>query len=124
MSLENEFYFFLKKENPIFSIKLGQRLPKSFSQLHVKNSRFFLSYFLQKDDWTKAYASPRLPTLLYRFSVPKDKERLKLWKQAIKTENFELKPGKVVCSKHFLPDDISWGAERKYAFPNKCSCDE
>ena len=35
--------FFLKKRNPIFSIKLGQRLPKSFSQLHVKNSRFFLS---------------------------------------------------------------------------------
>ena len=40
--------FFLKKGNPIFSIKLGQRLPKSFSQLHVKNSRFFLSYFLKK----------------------------------------------------------------------------
>ena len=26
---------------------------------------------------------------VYRFSVPKDKERLKLWKQAIETENFE-----------------------------------
>ena len=61
---------------------------------------------------------------VYRFSVPKDKERLKLWKQAIKTVNFELKPGQVVCSKHFLPDDISWGAERKDAFPNKCSYDE
>ena len=35
---------FLKKGNPIFSIKFGQRLPKSFSQLNLKNSRFFLSY--------------------------------------------------------------------------------
>ena len=42
-----------------------QRLPKSFSQLYVKNSRFFLSYFLVKDDWHKAYAGPRLPTLPY-----------------------------------------------------------
>ena len=57
--------FFLKKGNPIFSIKLKQRLPKSFSQLHVKNSRFFLSFFLKKDDWPKAYADPRLPTLPY-----------------------------------------------------------
>ena len=56
---------FFKNGNPIFSIKLGQRLPKSFSQLHVKNSRFFLSYFLKKDDWPKAYAGPRLPTLPY-----------------------------------------------------------
>ena len=62
--LENEVFFF-KKGNPISSIKLGQRLPKSFSQLHVKNSRFFLPYFLKKDDWTKAYADPRLPTLPY-----------------------------------------------------------
>ena len=54
---------FFKKGKLIFSIKLGQRLPKSFSQLHVKNSRFFLSYFLKKDDWPKAYAGPRLPTL-------------------------------------------------------------
>ena len=45
-------------ENPIFSIKLGQRLPKSFSQLHVKNPRFFRSYFLKKDDWPKAADSP------------------------------------------------------------------
>ena len=43
-------YIFLKKGNLIFMIKLGQRLPKSLSQLHVKNSRFFLSYFLKKDD--------------------------------------------------------------------------
>ena len=42
--------FFFKKRNPIFSIKLGYRLPKSFSQLHVKISRFFLSYFLKKDE--------------------------------------------------------------------------
>ena len=55
---------FLKKENPIFSIKLGQRLLKSFSQLHVKNSRFFLPYFLKQDNWPKAYAGPRL-TLSY-----------------------------------------------------------
>ena len=53
---------FLKKGNPIFFIKLGQRLPKTFSELHVKNSRFFVSYFLKKDDWPKAYAGPRLPT--------------------------------------------------------------
>ena len=46
--------FFLKKGIPIFSIKLGQRLPKSFSQLYVKNLRFFLSYFLKKDDRPKA----------------------------------------------------------------------
>ena len=57
--------FFFKKGNLIFSIKLGQRLPKSFSQLHVKDSGFFLSYFLKKDDWPNAYAGPRLPTLLY-----------------------------------------------------------
>ena len=50
---------FFKKGNLIFSIKLGQRLPKSFSQIRVKNSRF---YFLKKDDWPKAYAGPRLPT--------------------------------------------------------------
>ena len=58
--------FFLKKGNPIFLIKLGQRLPKSFSQLtYLLNLRFFLSYFLKKDDWTKAYAGPRLSTLPY-----------------------------------------------------------
>ena len=56
---------FKKNGNPFFFIKLGQRLPKSFSQLHVKNSRFFLSYFWKKDDWPKAYAGPRLPTLPY-----------------------------------------------------------
>ena len=60
-------FIFFKKGNPTFSIKLGQKLPKSFSQLHVKNSRFFLSYFLKKDDWPKAYAGRRLPTLLYYF---------------------------------------------------------
>ena len=49
---------FLKKGNTIFSIKLGQRLPKSFSQLRVKNSKFLLSYFLKKDDWPKAADSP------------------------------------------------------------------
>ena len=27
-----------------------QRLPKSFSPLHVKNATFFLSYFLKNDD--------------------------------------------------------------------------
>ena len=56
---------FLKKGNPIFSIKLRQRLTKSFSQLHVENSRLVLSYFLKKDDWPKAYAGPRLPALPY-----------------------------------------------------------
>ena len=59
------FVFFLMNGNPIFSIKLGQRLLKPFSQLHVKNSRFFLLYFLKKDDWPKGYAGPRLPTLPY-----------------------------------------------------------
>ena len=65
LCLQNEVYFFFKEGNLIFSIKLGQRLPKSFSQLHVKDSGFFLSYFLKKDDWPNAYAGPRLPTLLY-----------------------------------------------------------
>ena len=55
--------FFFKKGHPIFSIKLRQILPKSFSQLHVKNLRFFHLYFLKNDDWPKAYAGPRLPTL-------------------------------------------------------------
>ena len=64
MFVENEIYFFLKKENPIFAIKLEQRLPKSFSELHVKNSRFFLSYFLKKDDWTKAGDSPLLVRII------------------------------------------------------------
>ena len=45
---------FLKKGNPISSIKRGQGLQKSFSQFHVKNSRFFLSYFWKKGDWPKA----------------------------------------------------------------------
>ena len=57
--------FFFLKGNPIFSIKLRQRLLKWFSQLHVKNSRFFLSYFLKKDDWPKANADLRLPTFPY-----------------------------------------------------------
>ena len=39
---------FLQKGNPIFSIKLGYRLPKLLSLCHVKNSRFFFSYFLKK----------------------------------------------------------------------------
>ena len=72
-NFEQKIYFcllkmrsiFLKKGNPIFSIKLGQRLPKSFSQFHVRNSRFFLSYFVKKDERPKAYAGPRLPTLPY-----------------------------------------------------------
>ena len=62
--LKMKSIFFLKKGNLIFSIKLGQRLPKSFFQLHVKNS-FFFSYFVKKDNWPKAYADPRLPTLPY-----------------------------------------------------------
>ena len=51
---------FFKEGNSIFSIKLGRRLPKSFSQLPVKNSRFFLSYFSEKNYWPKAYAGSRL----------------------------------------------------------------
>ena len=62
LSLENEVYFF-KKENPIFSIKLGQKLPQSFSQLHVKNSRFFRSYVLKKNNWPKAADFPLLKIL-------------------------------------------------------------
>ena len=46
-------------------IEIGQTLPKSFSQLNVKNSSFFLSYFFKKDDWPKVYAGPMLPTLPY-----------------------------------------------------------
>ena len=69
-SVEQKIYFCLLKMrsiffkgNPIVSIKLEQRLPKSYFELHVKNSRFFPSYFLKKDDWLKSYAGPRLPTL-------------------------------------------------------------
>ena len=65
--LENEV-FYLKKINPIFPIKLGQRLPKSFFLRHIKNSRVFLSYFLKTDEWPKACAGPKLPnSLLYYF---------------------------------------------------------
>ena len=48
---------FLQRGNPIYSIKLGQGLPKLFSELHVKNVRFFLSYFSKK--------KKKLPTLPY-----------------------------------------------------------
>ena len=52
-NFEQKIYFcllkmrciFFKKENWIFSIKLGQRLPKSFFQLYVKNSRFSFHTF-------------------------------------------------------------------------------
>ena len=63
------YLFLLKKGIQIFSVKLGQRLPKSFSQLHVKNSRYSPAYFLKKDDWPKAYAGPRLPTLPFKKNV-------------------------------------------------------
>ena len=60
LSLENEVYFFFKKGNSIFPIKLGQRLLKSFSQLYVKNSTFFRSYFFKKDYKTKKdYKGPK-----------------------------------------------------------------
>ena len=51
--------FFFKKGNPIFSIKFGQRLPKSFSQLHVKHSRFFLSYFLKNKRLAQGIRRPK-----------------------------------------------------------------
>ena len=58
------------KGNLIFSIKLGQRLPKSFSQLHVKYSRFFLSYFLKKDRrHTPAQGCRLSPTVTLRISL-------------------------------------------------------
>ena len=55
-NFEQKIYFcllkmrsiFFKEDEFNFYIKLGQRLPKSFSELHVKNSSFFLSYFLKK----------------------------------------------------------------------------
>ena len=67
-SIEQKIYFcllkmrsfFLKKGHLILSIKLGQRLLKSFSQLHVKNSRLLFSYFLKKYGWPKAADSPLL----------------------------------------------------------------
>ena len=65
---------FLKTGNPIFSIKLGQRLPKSVSQHHVKNSRFLFSYFLKKDDWPKAADSPLLYVEYITF-LQHDKEK-------------------------------------------------
>ena len=63
--MENPRDYSKEQGNPIFSIKLGQRLMKSFYQLHVRKSRFFLSYFLKKDDCPKAYAGPRLLTHPY-----------------------------------------------------------
>ena len=60
---------FLKERNTIFSIKLGQRLPKSFSQLHVENSRFFLSKFLKKDDWPKAADSNSNITIFFHENI-------------------------------------------------------
>ena len=35
------------------------------TEIIFSTSRFFFSYFLKKDDWPKAYAGPRLPTLPY-----------------------------------------------------------
>ena len=54
-----KYGLFLKKRKPIFSIKLGQRLLKSFSQLHVKNSRFFLLYFLKTKRLAKDIRRPK-----------------------------------------------------------------
>ena len=76
-NFERKIYFcllnmssiFFKEGKSNFPIKLGQRLPKSFSQLHVKNSRFFFSYFLKKDDWPKAYAGPTLTILPYFIDI-------------------------------------------------------
>ena len=51
---------FFKRGNPIFSIKL-----QTFLKLSIE-LEIFLSYFLKKDDWPKAYAGPRLPTLPYQ----------------------------------------------------------
>ena len=67
-NFEQKMYFCLLKMRSIF-FKEGKsiffdwtwtELIKIFFQLHVKNSRFFLSYFLKKDDWSEAYAGPRL----------------------------------------------------------------
>ena len=52
-------YIFFKEGKSNFF----ERLPELFSELHVKHSKFFLSYFWKKDDWPKAYAGPNLPTL-------------------------------------------------------------
>ena len=81
LSLENKAFFNAGKSN--FLIKLEQRLPKSFSQLHVKNSRFFLPYFLKKDDWPKPYANPGLPTLPYS-----ETEHIIFWKRACITVHY------------------------------------
>ena len=51
--LENEVYIYLKNGNAICEIKLGYRCPKSLSLLYVKNSRFFLSSFLEKDEYPR-----------------------------------------------------------------------
>ena len=61
--------FFLKKENPIFSIKLGQNLPKLFSRLHVKNSRFFLPYFSKKRRLAQGIQRPTAAGFPLQFSV-------------------------------------------------------
>ena len=51
-NFEQKIYFCLLKKRFIFKDKYN------FSQLNVKNSRCFLSYFLKKDDWPKAVDSP------------------------------------------------------------------
>ena len=57
-----------KNENLVLPIwiekNFEQRIYFCPLKLHVKNSRFFLSYFLKKDEWPKAYAGPTLLTLL------------------------------------------------------------
>ena len=51
--------FVLKKGNPIFPIKLGQRLPKSFSQLHVKKFKIFSFILFEKRPLSQGIRRPK-----------------------------------------------------------------
>ena len=50
---------FLKKGNPIFLIKFGQKLPKSFSQLHVKKFKIFPFIILEKRRLAQGIRRPK-----------------------------------------------------------------
>ena len=47
------------------NISLYSHGGKSLLLLYIKNSNFFLSYFSKKDEWSKAHAGSKLPTLPY-----------------------------------------------------------
>ncbi|XP_043476021.1 THAP domain-containing protein 5-like [Leptopilina heterotoma] len=59
------------------------------------------------------YKSEKSDRKIHFFSVPMGKENLEKWQRAILRENFAIRPGQVVCEKHFRPEDILWKREVK-----------